>query len=755
MKPTTCDAARPDRAGESRPAPQAGMLYRALFKQAPVSLWEEDASDVKAYLDSILRSGVEDIRTYLDYHPEEVAKCAAMVKVNAVNEATAALYGARDVAELLGNLDKLFCEESYDGFKQVLVAMAEGRTSMEADTYNRTLSGAKKHLLLKFWVAPGYETTYERVWISMVDLTEHELFARELDDTDKRYRMFAEYVNDIIWTMDMGLNFTFVSPSVERTLGYTAEEALGMGYQGLLSGRSLEVAMAAVVDELSPDAMRNRDPRRSRVLELEFMTKNGSTLWGELNMSFMLGDDNVPTGIVGVIRDVTDRHAAGEVIERSWQAQKVINDLLQISLEEDSRDAMLEKMLAAILEVPWFEPDAMGGILLMDPATDSLVMRAESGLSTETLRACARRRVGECFCGAAAATGQIMYRSGGSGKEQRQCQPEGARSQYCVPISSSGRLLGLINLYLGDCHACSEQEMEFLSAVGRVLASSIERKQASQTLRGSEAAYRAIFDSASDGIFVHEPETGRILDVNRKTCEMLGYSHDEMLRLNVGDISAGESPFTNEDAVRLIKIAAAEGSSLFEWRCKDKSGRVFWVEVNLSLAEYGPRNRVLAFVRDIEARKRAEQKALALSRFLGGIMDALDIWISAADREANILVWNGAAERISGYKRDEVMGNSSVWDLMYPDGEARRKYMEERCRVLESGESCHRQKTSIITASGEARIISWSCYRLEDDNGEMCGSIALAFDVTDATVEDHRQPSLQEYLLKGLERHNT
>jgi PAS domain S-box-containing protein len=286
--------------------------------------------------------------------------------------------------------------------------------------------------------------------------------------------------------------------------------------------------------------------------------------------------------------------------------------------------------------------------------------------------------------------------------------------------------------------------------VGRVLASSIERKQASETLRRSEAAYRAIFDSASDGIFVHDPETGRILDVNRKTCEMLGYTHDEMLRLNVGDISAGESPFTNEDAVRLIKIAAAEGSSLFEWRCRDKSGRVFWVEVNLSLAEYGSGSRVLAFVRDIEARKRAEQKALALTSFLESIMDELDIWVSAADRESNILVWNGAAERISGYRREEVLGNNRIWELMYPDGETRRRYMEESLAALESEKPCYSHRTSIVTRSGETRILSWSCYRLEDDDGEMCGRIAVAFDVTDSTDGGDCEPDLHEFMLRGL-----
>lgn len=751
MKSTTDEATGVDvsRAAGDTSAPPG--LYRGLFEHSPVSLWEEDASEVKAYLDGLKDSGADDIRTYLDYHPEEVAKCASMVKVLAVNAATVALFEAENPAALLANLDKVLCEESYDALKQTLIAIAEGSTRFEGGAFNRTLTGKKKHFLMRWSVAPGYEDTYERVWISMLDLTEHELFAKELDDTGKRYRMFAEYVNDVIWTMDTGLNFTFVSPSVEKTLGYSPEEIMTKQMGELLTPSSLEVAMAAVAQELAPEAMRNRDPRRSRVLELEFITSNSSTLWGELNMSFMLDEDSIPTGIVGVIRDITDRRVAGEALERSWQAQKVINDLLQISLEDITRDEMLQQMISRIVEVPWFSEDTRGGIFLKDRDSEMLVMKASSGLAPETVKARERRRVGECFCGTAAATGQIIYRAGVGGTELRQCQRAGDCSQYCVPFASAGELLGVLSLYLERGHPCSEKEMEFLSAVGRVLASSIGSKRATETLRRSEASYRSIFDKASDSIFIHDPDTGRILDVNRMACEVFGYSHDQMLTLDVGAISAGDTTFSQEDAVRLIKRAAADGPQLFEWHCKDSSGRLFWVEVNLSHARLGSGNRVLAFVRDIDARKRAEERLLTLSRFLESIMDTAGIWISAADRDANILVWNQAAEKISGYARDEVIGNSNVWALMYPDEVVRNKYLEERCGVLNGGATCDRHRTSIVTSSGEPKIISWSCYPLTDESGSLVGAIALAFDVTDETADDDSATDLRRYVIRALE----
>jgi len=134
-----------------------------------------------------------------------------------------------------------------------------------------------------------------------------------------------------------------------------------------------------------------------------------------------------------------------------------------------------------------------------------------------------------------------------------------------------------------------------------------EQKNAIENLRISEANYHAIFDSANDAIFVHDIENGKILSVNQKACEMFGYAQGELTQLTVEDIGTGVPPYDQEHAVGWIKKAAEKGSQLFEWICKDKSGREFWIEVNLKRAVIEGRDRMLAIVRDITERKRAEE----------------------------------------------------------------------------------------------------------------------------------------------------
>ncbi len=132
------------------------------------------------------------------------------------------------------------------------------------------------------------------------------------------------------------------------------------------------------------------------------------------------------------------------------------------------------------------------------------------------------------------------------------------------------------------------------------------RTEAEDALRKSEANYRAIFDAANDAIFVHDADTGAILDVNRKMREMYGYSAEETRSLRVEDLSAGSPPYSQVEAVKFVRAAAKGKPQLFEWLARDKRGRLFWVEVNLKRATIGGEESLLAIVRDISERKKAE-----------------------------------------------------------------------------------------------------------------------------------------------------
>src|SRR5712692_4997062 len=113
--------------------------YRHIFESTGVSIWEEDFSRVKAAIDDLRSSGVRDFREYFAAHPEFVRQAVQMVKVVDVNEPSLKMFGARSKDELLASLHKLSVSETRQAFVDMLVGIAEGRTSLEAETAVRSI----------------------------------------------------------------------------------------------------------------------------------------------------------------------------------------------------------------------------------------------------------------------------------------------------------------------------------------------------------------------------------------------------------------------------------------------------------------------------------------------------------------------------------------------------------------------------------------------------------------------------------------
>ena len=147
------------------------LRYRALFEDSPISLWEENFSLLKRYFDRLKTDGVDNFVRYFSNHPDEIPRCIRMIRILDVNRATLALYEAGSKEELLANIHRILPQTAHSVLKQELVAMAqEGR--FEIECVNRTLKGNDRHLLIKSSIPPGFEDSWEKVFISVYDLTE-------------------------------------------------------------------------------------------------------------------------------------------------------------------------------------------------------------------------------------------------------------------------------------------------------------------------------------------------------------------------------------------------------------------------------------------------------------------------------------------------------------------------------------------------------------------------------------------------------
>jgi PAS domain S-box-containing protein len=139
------------------------------------------------------------------------------------------------------------------------------------------------------------------------DITERKQTEELLKQGEAQYRLLADHIKDQVWLMDLNLKVTYISPSVERLLGYNLEELKQLPLDKLLTETSFPTAMEFFKIEMPKALAAPPTYSLKRLLELEFRCKDGQTLWTESTFSLIRNKNGKPVSILGEGRDITER----------------------------------------------------------------------------------------------------------------------------------------------------------------------------------------------------------------------------------------------------------------------------------------------------------------------------------------------------------------------------------------------------------------------------------------------------------------
>jgi PAS domain S-box-containing protein len=147
-----------------------------------------------------------------------------------------------------------------------------------------------------------------------------------LRQSENLYRLLAENISDVIFTLDMNLRYTYCSPSVEQLRGYTVEETMAQTLDHVLPPASYQLVKKVLDDELARENIEPGTPRPSKTLELELTRKQGGTVWAEVKVSFLRDRKHNPVGILGISRDITERRQAEDLLQKG---RETLNSILE------------------------------------------------------------------------------------------------------------------------------------------------------------------------------------------------------------------------------------------------------------------------------------------------------------------------------------------------------------------------------------------------------------------------------------------
>ncbi|NSW84709.1 MAG: PAS domain S-box protein [Syntrophobacteraceae bacterium] len=392
------------------------------------------------------------------------------------------------------------------------------------------------------------------------------------------------------------------------------EELLGLRRSEIIGKTVFEIAPVELARRYSiADSHLFTNPGE-QVYESYIQAADGSRRAVIFHKATFAAPGGTPLGLVGVILDITDRKSAESDLVKS--------------------KALFES-LARLSPVGIFRTDIDGNIIYVNERWCEITgITLEEALGDGWVKAVHpedRRRVRDAWYGSVGNNPSFRL-------EYRYQHPQGKVTAVLGQSSPVVNELGQIEGYVGTITDITEQ------------------KQTERALRESEARFRTIFDSVNEAIFIHEQESGAIIEVNRKTCEMYGYSPDEIRRLSVEDLSSGEPPYTQREVIERLKRAADGELQVFQWRAKDRSGRLFWVEINIRRAIIGKQKVLIVTGRDLSQRKEVENALLESEGRYRELFSTVPDAITLVDAETRRFIdANESALQLYGYPRSRFL----------------------------------------------------------------------------------------------------
>ncbi len=510
-----------------------------------------------------------------------------------------------------------------------------------------------------------------------IDEEEH-LTEIEREKNEKKYRLLAENTLDVIWQMDLNLEFTYVNPAILQMTGYSQEEWIGSNLADHCEEKYLLQMTQLIAEEISKGQAHHKI-----VFETMMLDKQGSPFPVEVHGKIIFDEAGKPVNFQGTTRDITER-------KQIEQAQRESEQFIRSTLDG------LSAHIAIV--------DQTGKILAVNQAWRDF---ADANLSSESnvceganyLDVC-DTAVGSFSDGAAEFAAAI--RAVLTGEEHTLLM------EYpCHSPTEKRWFIGRVNRFPGGGPPRAIVAHENIT----------ERKRVEEALRQSEERYRLLAETTRDVIVLHDMK-GLIRYVNRAGRDLGG--------LKLGEPITASIPDEFIDKVTDRQQARAEGDRstyLYEIAFVNPEGQSIPVEINSSALEFDGEPQILIVARDITERKQAVEALRESEERFRAISSNTPDHILMQDSQLRYLF---VVNPQLGLTEQNMVGKTDHDFLSKEDAD---KLTQVKTKVLETGESVHLE-LSLDSLEGKLEHFDGAYVPKFDTQGKVDGLIGYFRNIT-------------------------